>query len=104
MTTTKTPATKIDHENLKALYNVLLNLESISDCEKFFEDLCTPLELRSMADRWQVVKLLDEGIPYRTIYEKTGVSTATVTRVARAISFGKGGYSSMLEKLRKGKT
>jgi TrpR-related protein YerC/YecD len=62
----------------------------------FLEDLCTPAEILAMADRWRVAQLLDEGLPYRQIYEKTGVSTATVTRVARSLALGAGGYRAAL--------
>lgn len=68
---------------------------------QFFTDLCTPAELESMSDRWQVVPLLREGIPYRTIHEETGVSVTTITRVARCLSFGTGGYRLIAERLEK---
>ena len=70
--------------------------KSTHKLKEFLEDLCTPSELRSMADRWLVAKLLKDGIPYRTIYERTGVSTATITRVARSMSYGSGGYTTVL--------
>jgi TrpR-related protein YerC/YecD len=67
----------------------------------FLDDLCTPSELSAMAERWRVAQLLEEGIPYREIYEKTGVSTATVTRVARALASGAGGYRAALARARR---
>lgn len=85
----------------KPLYQAVTNLKSIEACERFFSDLCTPGELDAMADRWEVARLLDRKIPYRDIYEQTGVSTATVTRVARSLMHGEGGYQSALEQLNK---
>ena len=81
-----------------ALFDAILSLETREECYNFFEDLCTPAELRSMADRWRVAKLLDQGLSYRVINEKTGVSTATITRVARSLTYGTGGYRMVLQR------
>lgn len=81
-----------DDRFLQDLYEAFLSLQSREECARFFEDLCTPAELRSMADRWRVAKLLEQGLSYRLINEKTGVSTATITRVARSLTYGAGGY------------
>lgn len=86
------------NNNIEELYNVISKLRSKEEVELFLTDLCTPTELSAMADRWKAVKMLNLGIPYREIYEKTGVSTATVTRVARCLSFGSGGYKLLLER------
>ncbi len=88
--------TKLDPKE-KALFEALLKLESIEECHKFFADLCTPAEMTAMTDRWRVAQLLDEGMAYRQIYEKTGVSTATVTRVARSLEYG-AGYRLLLDR------
>lgn len=93
--------TSLDDQSQKSrnheLFQAISKLQSIEEVERFLVDLCTPAELRSMADRWQVAKLLVEGVPYRTIYEQTGVSTATVTRVARSLEYGSNGYKQALE-------
>lgn len=65
----------------------------------FLEDLCTPAELQALADRWRVVPLLLQGLPYREIHDLTGVSVTTVGRVARCIEFGAGGYRAAAEQL-----
>lgn len=66
------------------LYKAILSLKSIEECSAFFHDLCTPAELEAMKDRFWVAKLLDQGkLSYRDIHEKTGVSLATIGRVAR---------------------
>jgi TrpR-related protein YerC/YecD len=81
----------------RALYSAVLSLKSPDDCGAFFADLCTPAELDALAGRWKVARLLDKGIPYREISERTGISTATVTRVARCLTYGKdGGYRRLL--------
>ena len=74
-------------------------LENQEEAFHFFTDLCTPAELEAMADRWQVVPLVRHGVPYRVIHERTGVSVATITRVARCFNLGSGGYTLMAERL-----
>ena len=86
-------------KDLNALYEAILKLESADECKKFFRDLCTIDELKSMSERFAVVRMLEQGIPYRKISTKTGASTATVTRVAHWLHHGKGGYRLMLERL-----
>ena len=79
------------------LYKAFLMLESEKACEQFLKDLLTPNELKSIQERWRVAQLLMQKVPYRTISEKTGVSTATITRVARYLGEGKG-YQTMLNR------
>ncbi|MFI4918916.1 MAG: YerC/YecD family TrpR-related protein [Legionellales bacterium] len=83
------------HSALPDLMQAISSLKNAAEANDFFTDLCTPAELESMADRWQVVPFLRQGIPYRTIHEKTGVSVTTITRVARCLSFGTGGYNQI---------
>ncbi len=66
----------------------------------FLEDLCTPAELEAMVDRWKVVPLLLQGIPYRDIHDRTAVSVTTIGRVARTLERGAGGYGIAARKLR----
>ncbi|MFZ4405013.1 MAG: YerC/YecD family TrpR-related protein [Pseudobdellovibrionaceae bacterium] len=72
------------------IYSILSKLGSKEQIKVFLQDLCTPKEISDMNDRWKAAQLISEGLPYRDIYEKTGVSTTTVTRVARSLSEGKG--------------
>ena len=81
------------------LFRAILTLETVEECEAFFRDLCTLGELRALGERWNVVLKLKEGLPYRTISEHTGVSTATITRVAHWLQHGRGGYDRALERL-----
>lgn len=84
---------------LDALVEALLVLRNSTDLRAMLLDLCTPAELEAMADRWQVVPLLLDGLPYRDIHELTGVSVTTVGRVARCLSHGAGGYQKAAEGL-----
>jgi TrpR-related protein YerC/YecD len=79
--------------NERALCNAILTLETTEEIRAFFRDLCTPAELQAMADRWAVVALLNEKLPYRAIQGETGVSVTTIGRVARYLRAGHGGYA-----------
>lgn len=92
-----------DETLFEELFKVVTKIDSQENCKKFLLDILTPQELQAIAGRWKVVQLLEKKISYREIYEMTGVSTATITRVARALSYGEGGYQLGLEILRKSK-
>ena len=79
-------------ESEEALCAALISLRSVEECRNFLKDLCTPAELQALVDRWQVVELLEQGLPYRRIHDETGVSVTTIGRVARFLSDGFGGY------------
>src|SRR3954453_76134 len=83
----------------EAAFGAILRLESIDDTERFFRDLCTLNELRDMAQRWAVVRMLDAGLHYADISRRTGASTATITRIASWLNHGEGGYRGMLDRL-----
>lgn len=83
------------------LYEAIAALRTAEEAKKFFEDLCTPTERQAMSDRWTVVEPIKVGIPYRTIYDQTGVSVTTIGRVARCLSSGSGGYELVRGRLRK---
>jgi TrpR-related protein YerC/YecD len=80
------------------LFKAILSLETTKEAEAFFRDLCTIDEIKDMAERWQIAKLVYQGMPYRKIAEKLGVSTTTVSRVAVWVFHGEGGYKLALEK------
>ena len=83
------------------LFNAVLALNSIDECRAFFRDLCTPAELQAMKDRWVVALLLAEGLTYRQIRDRTGVSVTTVGRVARCLAEEPPGYSAVLKRIGK---
>ena len=85
--------------DVEALFEAILRLGEIGETERFFRDLCTLTELRDMAQRWAVVRLLDAGLHYAEISRNTGASTATITRIASWLNHGEGGYRAMLDKL-----
>ena len=82
---------------LDALSRALAGLSKPGDVRAFLIDLCTPAELEAMADRWKVVPLLIEGVPYREIHDRTLVSVTTIGRVARTLERGAGGYGLAIE-------
>lgn len=77
---------------MKELFDTILRIKSPDEAAKFFRDLLTIAELKEFANRWQVVKLLYEGLTYEAIAKRLKISTATVTRVAHWLHFGLGGY------------
>ncbi len=89
-------------ERSMALYESILQLKSVEECCQFFDDLCTTGELRAMEQRFDVALLLDDGLVYTEILEKTGASSATISRVNRVFSFGTGGFRRMIHR-RKGR-
>ena len=86
-------------DDVEALFNAIRSLESLDETERFFRDLCTLNELRDIAQRWAVVRMLGAGLHYAEISRTTGASTATITRIASWLNHGEGGYRSMLDKL-----
>lgn len=85
-------------EQLDALCRALASLQGEAELQAFLQDLCTPAELQALADRWRVVPLILQGVPYREIHDLTGVSVTTVGRVARSVEFGAGGYRRAAER------
>lgn len=83
-----------------ALYESILELKTMEECRAFFDDLCTVGELRAMEQRYDVATLLDEGLVYTEILERTGASSATISRVNRVFSFGAGGFREMIQRRR----
>jgi TrpR-related protein YerC/YecD len=83
----------------RSLLQAILTLRNVDECRSFFRDLCTPAELQALADRWSVVGLLREQLPYREIHRQTGVSVTTIGRVARYLANGHGGYALAFRRL-----
>ena len=83
---------------VQALAVALAALAKPGEVRAFLEDLCTPAELEAMADRWRVVPLLRQGLPYRDIHDRTQVSVTTIGRVARTLGRGAGGYAAALKR------
>ena len=90
----------IHSESVDRLFDAFLMLKTREDCYDFFEDICTMKEIEDMAKRLETAILLDEGVNYRDICEKAGVSTATISRVSRCLNYGTGGYRKILDNLK----
>ena len=99
MTTTPQQSEDWRSEQTAALMDTIINLADRDEAADFFRDLCTRRELEEMTARWLVVRRLAEGTSYRTIHDETGVSTATITRIAQWFNHGTGGYRNALERL-----
>ena len=92
----------LNKESLELLYNAIITPETVDECREFFEDLCTLTELRAMAQRLLVAKLLRDNNVYSKIVVETGASTATISRVKRSLSYSDGaGYAKVFERLDK---
>ena len=87
-------------ENIEFLYRSILSLESVEDCRNFFEDVCTNSELLEMSRRLQAAKMLNDGVVYSEIASKTGLSTATISRVNHCIKYGNEGYVKVLKRMK----
>ena len=92
---------KTEHQNdqVDYLYNAIMAIRSKDECRAFFETLCTTQELRSFAQRIGVAKLLHDGEVYSRIVEKTGASTATISRVNRSMNSGENGYEAVFARM-----
>ena len=86
--------------SIDRLFQVILQLENREDCQKFFEDICTIKEVQDMAQRLDAAILLDQGLCYQAISERVGISTATISRVSKCLSYGAGGYRDALDRMK----
>ena len=91
---------KIQTGAVDRLFEAILCLESKEDCYSFFEDLCTVNELLSLSQRYEVASMLKEKRTYLEIAEKTGASTATISRVNRSLNYGNDGYELVFNRLK----
>ena len=80
------------------LYQAILTLRTQEEVYDFFQDLCTVTELRAMEQRFEVAVLLKQGLIYNDILERTGASSATISRVNRSLAFGHGGYRAFFDR------
>ena len=92
---------KIKTEAVDFLFEAILSLKDKEECYTFFEDVCTINELLSLSQRFEVAKMLRERKTYLEIADKTGASTATISRVNRSLNYGNDGYDMIFERLNK---
>ena len=83
------------------LFRAVLQLRTGDECYRFFEDLCTIGEIKALAQRFAVARMLDQGMTYQQIAARTGASSATISRVRRFLTYGADGYTLILERLRR---
>lgn len=94
---------KIRDDLVDLLFKAIMLLDNLDECYAFFEDLCTVAEIKAMAQRLEVAKMLREKLTYSEIGDKTGASTATISRVNRCLNYGADGYSLILKRLEEDK-
>lgn len=92
---------KLKSKELDTLFEAILSLESEEECYMFFEDLCTVAELSAISQRYRVAQMLKDKTTCHAIAEKTGASTATISRVNRCLNYGTGGYRMVLDRNKK---
>ena len=90
---------KLKNKDVDGLFEAILLLENLEECYRFFEDICTIGELKSISQRLEVVRLLKAGTGYEQIVELTGASTATISRVKRCLNYGADGYNKILPRI-----
>ena len=90
---------KLKTEAVDHLFQAILTLKDINECYSFFEDVCTVNELLSLSQRYEVARMLRQKKTYLEIAEKTGASTATISRVNRSLNYGAGGYEDVFRNL-----
>ena len=92
------PSHRWQTKEIWQLFDAVSRLKTPNEAARFLRDLCTLSELEAMAHRWQVARLLEQGLPYLEIAARTGASTTTVTRVAHWLRHGEGGYRAALDR------
>ena len=92
---------KLNEKSIENLVEAIISINDKTECCNFLEDLCTIAEIKAMAQRLEVAGMLEERVVYSDIVKKTGASTATISRVNRALNYGCGGYKKILDRLDK---
>lgn len=81
------------------LCQAVLSLQTVNECYQFFEDICTVSELKALSQRLEVARMLRAGHTYDEVVERTGASTATISRVKRCLNYGADGYDTVFKRL-----
>ncbi len=90
---------KIQNEEVDKLFEAILKLETIEECYRFFDDLCTVNEIEAFGQRLAVAKMLHNKMTYQEIERVTGISAATISKISKSFSFGPGGYEMIIKRL-----
>jgi len=91
---------KMDTPSVKRLIGAVLKLKTEEECYNFFEDICTIKEIQDMSQRLEVAYMLSQNKSYIEISKETGASTATISRVNKCLNYGRGGYKTVLKKIK----
>jgi TrpR-related protein YerC/YecD len=91
---------KIQNDDIDNLFKGILKLDTVEECYKFFDDLCTINELEAFGQRIVVAEMLHNKVTYQEIENKTGISAATISKISKSYTYGPGGYKLFIEKLR----
>jgi TrpR-related protein YerC/YecD len=92
---------KVQNEQIDNLFEAVLKLETVEECYRFFDDLCTINELEAFGQRLMVAKMLHQKMTYQEIEKATGISAATISKISKSYLYGPSGYKMIIEKLRK---
>ena len=90
----------LDKPASDTLYRAIILLQTEEECRNFLQDLCTVSELKAMEQRFELAKLLNDGLIYNDILEKTGASSATISRVNRSLNYGMGAYRVIFDRMK----
>ena len=91
---------RLDNQSMKNLYSAILSLENQDECRRFFEDVCTINELISISQRFEVAMMLRRSKTYSEIAGTTHASTATISRVNKCLTYGEGGYKTVIDRIK----
>ena len=92
---------RMNSKDMDRLFEAILTLETVEECYKFFEDICTVKEIQDISQRLKAATMLSNGENYTVVSRETGMSTATISRVNKCLGYGDGGYKLVLERLDK---
>lgn len=90
---------KIQNEEIDKLFEAILELKTVEECYRFFDDLCTVNEIEAFGQRLEVAKMLHNKMTYQEIEKVTGISAATISKISKSFSFGPGGYEMIIKRL-----
>ena len=91
--------TSFHNKDTDRLFQAILTLKTIEECDQFFDDICTIQEVLTIAQRLKTAELLKKGANYQEINQETGMSTTTISRVRRSLDYGSGGYDMVISRM-----
>ncbi len=98
---TASPEDRWITDEITALAGAVTSLRETDEALRFLRDLCTVNELKELGQRWHVARLLDEGVSYHEISDRTGASSATISRVGQWLRYGRDGYRLVIDRTRR---